>query len=97
MAKVYEGNVSIFKNSKDKIVVKADPNGAFNSESVEALASKMTELGRSLKAEVNFFIPETNSDKPIKAVLLANRWGSPYVAYLPEGKTSTRKPIEKLA
>ena len=42
-----------FKNSKDKIVVKADPNGAFNAENVEALASKMTELGRSMKADVS--------------------------------------------
>ena len=50
MAKIYEGNVSIFKNSKDKIVVKADPTGQYNAENVEALASKMTELGRSLKA-----------------------------------------------
>jgi hypothetical protein len=85
MAKIYEGNVSVFKNSKDKIVVKSDPEGNFNAESVNDLVKTMTDIGKREKCEVNFFIPEGNlGDKGITPMLLANRWGQPYVALLPE-------------
>ena len=96
MAKIYEVNVSIFKNTKDKIVVKADPNGQFNAESVDTLAKTMTEIGTQKKCEVNFFIPDTNTSD-LKAMLLVNRWGQPYVAFLPNGTTATKSKVEKLA
>jgi hypothetical protein len=96
MAKIYEGNVSIFKNTKNKIVVKADPEGQYNADSVDGLSKTMTELGTKLKAEVNFFIPETNTGD-LKAMLLVNRWGAPYVAFLPTSTTGTKSKVEKLA
>jgi len=97
MAKIYEGNVSVFKNTKNKIVVKADPNGQFNSDNVDELAKVMTEVGTAHKAEVNFFIPDTAS-KDLSACLLVNRWGQPYVAFLPaSGATASKAKVEKLA
>lgn len=97
MAKIYEGNVSVFKNTKNKIVVKADPEGQYNAENVDDLAKVMTEVGTANKAEVNFFIPDT-STKDLSACLLVNRWGQPYVAFLPtKGATMTRAKVEKLA
>tara|TARA_R110002167_G_scaffold183613_1_gene384056 strand:- start:1589 stop:1876 length:288 start_codon:yes stop_codon:yes gene_type:complete len=95
MAKLYEGNVSIWRNTKNKIVVKADPEGQFNADSVEALAKTMTEQGTLKKAEVNFFIPEPSAD--VKARLLTNKWGGPYVAFLPESTKGTQSKGEKLA
>ena len=56
----------------------------------------MTELGTKLKAEVNFFIPETNTGD-LKAMLLVNRWGAPYVAFLPTSTTGAKSKVEKLA
>lgn len=98
MAKIYEGNVSVFKNTKGKVVAKADPEGNFNSENVDELVKTMTEIGRKLKAEVNFFIPEGNlGDKGLQPMLLANRWGQPYVALLPErdgNGTAKAKPVK---
>lgn len=96
MAKIYEGNVSVFKNTKNKIVVKADPEGQFNADSVESLAKTMTEVGTKLKAEVNFFIPEANTGN-LKAMLLVNRWGAPYVAFLPASTKGSQSKMEKLA
>ena len=100
MAKIYEGNVSVLKNTKGKIVCKADSSGNFNSENVDALVKTMTEIGRREKAEVNFFIPEgTASDKGLTPMLLANRWGAPYVALLPQrdGTASVKAKPVKLA
>jgi len=98
MAKIYEGNVSVFQNTKGKIVIKADPEGQYNGENVNDLVKVMTEVGRARKAEVNFFIPEGKlGDKNLTAMLLTNRWGQPYVAFLPErtGNTASKaKPIK---
>jgi len=97
MAKIYEGNVSVYKNTKNKIVVKADPNGQFNADNVSELAKVMTDVGSHHKAEVNFFIPDTSS-KDLTACLLVNRWGQPYVAFLPSnGATASKTKVEKLA
>ena len=100
MAKIYEGNVSVFKNTKNKIVCKADSLGNFNAETVDALVKTMTEIGRREKAEVNFFVPEGNlGDKGMTPMLLANRWGQPYVALLPQrnGTASVKAKPVKLA
>ena len=97
MAKTFEGNVSIYKNSKEKIVVKGDPKGNYNAENVDELVKVMTELGTKLKCECNFFIPETLPKSELKAVLLMNRWGAPYVAMLPESKSVAKATIQKLA
>jgi hypothetical protein len=100
MAKIYEGNVSVFQNTKGKIVVKADPEGQYNAENVSDLTKVMTDVGRIHKAEVNFFIPEGSlGDKNLTPMLLTNRWGSPYVAFLPErtGNTASKAKPVKLA
>ena len=100
MAKIYEGNVSVFQNTKGKIVVKADPSGQYNSENINDLVKVITDVGRTHKAEVNFFIPEGKfGDKNLTPMLLTNRWGQPYVAFLPErdGNSSTKAKPVKLA
>ena len=100
MAKIYEGNVSVFQNTKGKIVVKADPDGQYNAENVSDLTKVMTDVGRIHKAEVNLFIPEGSlGDKNLTPMLLTNRWGQPYVAFLPErdGNTASKAKPVKLA
>lgn len=89
MAKIFNGNVSIFKSGTNKLYLNAEPDGAFNQGNVDELVSKMIELGKQHKAEVNFFIPQGKlGDKGLNPVILTGRGGKPYVAMLPARKTA---------
>ena len=80
-AKTFEGNVSIVKNTKGEIALKRDPEGVFNADNASECHAKMKELSKKLKAPVNkysLFVVE-NGTEP---VLLANRYGNPYIALL---------------
>jgi len=89
MAKIFNGNVSIFKSGTNKIYISAEPEGAFNMGNVTELVAKMTEFGKREKAEVNFFIPQGKAtDKGLNPVILTGRGGKPYVALLPARNTA---------
>lgn len=96
MAKIYQGKVSVFSNSKQQLVVKADDDGKFDMNNVAELYSTMCQLGKKLKLEVRVFKPEQGGDTP---VLMADRWGKPYVALLPERKAPgiAKVTVQKLA
>lgn len=99
MAKIYKGNVSVIKNLKGQIAVHPDPEGKFNYENVDELYQTMLALSKKHKAECRFFKPEAGGDTP---VLMADRWGKPYVAVLPARKapgalTVTKPTVQKLA
>lgn len=99
MAKIYKGNVSVYSNSQNQLVVRPDPEGKFNYESVQELYETMVKLGKKHKMEVRVFKPEAGGDTP---VLMADRWGKPYIALLPERKapgalTVTKPAVVKLA
>lgn len=99
MAKIYQGQVSVFSNANNQLVVKADASGKFSHTNVSELYKTMVKLGKEHTMEVRVFKPEQLGDTP---VLMADRWGKPYIALLPErkapGALTTSKPaIQKLA
>ena len=99
MAKIYNGTVSIIKNLKGQITVQQDVEGKFSQANAQELYDTMLKLGKKHKAECRFFKPEAGGDA---AVLMADRWGKPYVAVLPARKapgetTVTRPAVQKLA
>jgi hypothetical protein len=96
MAKIYQGKVSVFANSNKQLVVKPDDSGKFDSTNTAELYKTMCELGKKHKMEVRVFKPEQGGDTP---VLMADRWGKPYVALLPERKApgAVKVTVTKLA
>jgi len=99
MAKIYKGRVSVYSNSQNQLVVKSDAEGKFNHENVAELYKTMCQLAKKHKMEVRVFKPEQLGDTP---VLMADRWGKPYIALLPERKTPgaltvTKPAVQKLA
>ena len=99
MAKIYKGRVSVYSNNQNQLVVKPDDEGKFNHENVAELYKTMCQLAKKHKMEVRVFKPEQLGDTP---VLMADRWGKPYIALLPERKapgalTVTKPAVQKLA
>ena len=97
-AKTFEGSVSIVKNTKGEIALKRDPDGKFSAANAPECHAKLTELAKKLKAPINkysLFI----ADGGTEPVMLANRFGNPYIALLPkrgDGNTK-RNAVTKLA
>jgi ABC-type nitrate/sulfonate/bicarbonate transport system ATPase subunit len=96
--RTFEGKVSVVLNSKGEIALKRDPEGAWDATQATALHQKMTELGKKNKASINkysLFVTEGGTE----AVLLANRYGNPYIAVLPkrDGNQPNRPKVTKLA
>lgn len=99
MAKIYKGQVSVYSNSQNQLVVKPDVEGKFNHENVAELYKTMCQLAEKHSMEVRVFKPEQLGDTP---VLMADRRGGPYIALLPERKapgalTVTKPAVQKLA
>jgi hypothetical protein len=99
MAKMFNGKVSVIKNTKGEITVQRDADGKFDQSNVQELYDTMKALATKHKTTCRFFVPEQLGDTP---VLMADRWGKPYVAVLPARKapsagTTTRPSVEKLA
>lgn len=94
MAKIYQGNVSVFSNTKNELVVKADDDGKFSHENVAELYTTMVALGKKHKMTVRVYKPEATGDTP---VLMTDRYGKPYIALLPERKAPSKVVVTKLA
>jgi hypothetical protein len=97
-AKTFEGLVSIVKNTKGEIALKKDADGKFSVDNAGECHAKMTELSKKLKAPINkysLFI----ADGGTEAVMLANRFGNPYIALLPKrgDGAAKRSSVTKLA
>ena len=97
-AKTFEGSVSIVKNTKGEIALKRDPEGKFNAGNATECHAKLTELAKKLKAPINkysLFI----ADGGTEPVMLANRFGNPYIALLPKRGDGNvkRNAVTKLA
>ena len=97
MSRIYEGMVSIIKNTKGEIALKRDDKGDWSNENAEALKVKMLELADTMKADVHkwsYFV----IDGGIDAVLMADRYGNPRLTILPkQEKGASKSKIEKLA
>jgi len=97
-AKTFEGSVSIVLNTKGEIALKRDSEGKFNAGNAVECYDTMLKLAKSRKATINtysLFIPENGSEP----VLLANRYGNPYIALLPKRADGQAKrgTVTKLA
>jgi hypothetical protein len=99
MAKIYQGKVSVFSNANKQLVVKPDVDGKFDQANVAELYSTMLTLGLKHKMDVRIFKPETETAKCDTPVLMADRWGKPYIALLPERKApgAVKVTVQKLA
>ena len=97
-AKTFEGSVSIVKNTKGEIALKRDPEGRFSAANAAECYAKLLELSKKLKSPINkysLFI----ADGGTEPVMLANRFGNPYIALLPkrDGVAAKRSAVTKLA
>lgn len=97
-SKTFEGKVSLVMNTKGEIALKRDPEGAWDASTAQALHVKMQELAKKHKAAVNSYSLFT-AEGGTEPVLLANRYGNPYLALLPKRGDGTpgRKGVTKLA
>ncbi len=97
-AKTFEGSVSIVANTKGEIALKKDPNGAFSASNAVECHSKMMELAKKHKAPINSYALFI-ADGGTEPVMLANRFGNPYIALLPKrtGVQAKRNTVTKLA
>ena len=98
MARIYNGNVEVILNTKNKITVRANAEGKFNQENVADLHTTMVGFAKQHSAELNFFTPDSNA-KDLSPVLLSGRGNSPYMAMLPTkeaGSTASRPTVTVL-
>ena len=82
-AKTFEGSVSIVKNTKDEIALKKDAEGKYTVANASECYAKMTELSKKLKFPINTYSLFVAKDGT-EPVMLANRFGNPYIALLPK-------------
>jgi len=101
-AKTFEGSVSIVLNTKGEIALKRDPEGSFNAVNASECYLKMKHLAMSTKKgdgypinKYSLYIPEGVVEGSAQAVLLANRYGNPYLALLPK-RAEGSKPVSKV-
>lgn len=97
-AKTFEGSVSIVKNTKGEIALKRDPEGKFTAANAGECHAKLVELSKKLKAPINKYSLFV-ADGGTEPVLLANRFGNPYIALLPKRGDGAvkRNAVTKLA
>jgi hypothetical protein len=96
--KLFEGSVSIVMNTKGEIALRRDPEGRFSADNAKECYDTMLKLAKARKAPVNkysLFIVDGGTEP----VLLANRYGNPYIALLPkrDGVVAKRSSVTKLA
>ena len=82
-SKTFEGNVSIVLNTKGEIALRKDTDGQFSAENASELHQMMQKLAKSRKASINKYSLFV-TDGGTEPVLLANRYGNPYLALLPK-------------
>ena len=84
MAQIYDGTVSIIKNTVNKITTKADSEGKYSQENVGELYTEMKKHNKAIEGSILApFTPEPNG-KNLQPVLLSGRGNTPYLAMLPE-------------
>lgn len=96
-AKTFDGSVSIVKNTKGEIALKRDDAGSYNAANASECFAKLGELSKKLKLPINKYSLFV-ADGGTEPVLLANRFGNPYIALLPkQGERAKKSTVTKLA
>lgn len=96
-SKIFEGKVSVVRNTKGEIALKRDPEGAWDASMARELHGKMLELAKQHKAELNGYTywVAPNGTEP---VLLTRSTGVPYMALLTKRKDlAPKSKVVKLA
>lgn len=96
-SKTFEGKVSVVLNTKGEIALKRDSEGAWDASQARELHTKIVELAKQRKTGINQYSLwiAPNGTEP---VLLANRYGNPYIALLPKREDSgPKQKVTKLA
>jgi hypothetical protein len=84
MAKIYNGKVSVYADTKKRITIKADTDGKFDMTNVVELYTTIQKLSKQHKMEAKVYKPKANGDTPI---IMSDKWGKPYLAVLPAQET----------
>lgn len=89
MAKVYEGTFGIRTNTKGEIVLGKSKDGKYTAADAATVLKRVTALAKEHKLTARVFKPDPKATEP---VILADKWGNPYLALLPkkEGVTAKR-------
>ena len=97
-AKTFEGSVSIVKNTKGEIALKKDADGKFSAANAPECYTTLMALAKKNKLTVNKYSLFV-ADGGTEAVMLANRFGNPYIALLPKRGDNAvkRNAVTKLA
>lgn len=90
MAKVYEGRFGIKSNSKGEVVLGKLVDGKYSAEDAAVVLKRVQALAKEHKLVARVFKPDAKGTEP---VILADKWGNPYLALLPkkEGVVAKRK------
>ena len=90
--------VSIVLDTKNRIALKADPEGVWNEDNADELALKCAELAKKHKATpINIYTPEPSAKDNQYRLMFKRAWGGkPYLAYMPEA-TKPKTLVKKLA
>jgi len=87
MSKIFEGRVSVVKNTKGEISLRKDAEGAFSSENAQELRECLQKLTQKLHIPTSKYAL-FKAEHGTEPVLLANRFGQPYLAILPKGASA---------
>lgn len=90
MAKVYEGRLGIKPNGKGEVVLGKRVDGKYTAEDAQVVLKRVQALAKEKKLVARVFKPDPKGTEP---VILADKWGNPYLAILPkrEGVVAKRK------
>lgn len=80
MAKIYQGKVSVYADTKKRITIKADADGKFDMTNVDELYATIQKLSKQHKMEAKIYKPKANGTSPL---IMTDSWGKPYLAVLP--------------
>ena len=69
-----------------KARIKLDRGGEYTNENVGELLSKMEQFARQTSYSMDIFVPQGVRQGDLKPVILANKYGQPYMAMLPSNE-----------
>ena len=81
MAKVYEGRFGIKANRKGEVVLGKLADGKYSADDAAVVLKRVQAIAKEHKLVARVFKPDAKGTEP---VVLADKWGNPYLALLPK-------------